>query len=756
MMYGKVRYAFDLSLFCAILTIASPAYSQDVIEEVIVTAQKKEESLKDVSIAIQAFTGDKLKDLGISDVEDLSQNIPGFTYANSGFTIPIYTIRGIGFSSQSAAAKSAVGVYVDQINIPYAIMTKMATLDIQRVEVLKGPQGTLFGRNNTGGAINYVINKPTTELEWGGSLGYSRFKTHDIQTFVSGPITSSLGARGAYREIRSDEGWQYSLTRPDDERGKKKRQSGRLVLEWQTTDNINLQTFGQWWKDESDSQAPQAFKIEPVNPDAVDPRVRDHPLIARNTDDMRIADWPTFNPWRLDEDFLMGGMNLSWMLPKGIVLHFAGSYQDFDSNESGVSYSGISVSHSEQFVDIDIEAYSGELRLEGSLFDSVDWKLGVYGSDEEVDQNFIIFTETVSSAFPNPLLPTGTIITESPEQIGNQVSRSRAVFSHVEWQALSYLKFTLGLRYTDDEIDYAGCIREDVERRGPTRIGMAATFNAISLSEGGDGGIEDGECITLDENGNSVGLVERTLNENSLSFRMAIDWTPNDFSLYYLSYSRGFKAGSFPNNASVRERQLEGVVQEQVDAIEIGSKNTFFGRRLDVNTAAFYYDYKDKQLFSNINDDFFGPLPVLDNVPDSTVSGAELELAAIPVSGLTVAIAAAYLDTEIGGFTQINQKGDKVDVSRNEFNFTPNWSYTFDVSYRRNIISNKDFIIGSNVSYTGESKSGLDDDPDFLMHDYTLVSYRVGIKSSDDSLSLLFWGKNITNEFYINNVTAVP
>lgn len=740
------------ALLPVVLTLyTSLSHSQKTIEEVIVTAQRKEESIRDVSIAIQAFTGSKLKDLGISNIEDLSQNVPGFTYANSGFTVPIYTIRGIGFADQSAGANSAVGVYIDQINLPYPVMTKMATLDIQRVEILKGPQGTLYGRNTTGGAINYIPNKPAGEMEWGGSVSYGRFDEKDVEAYLSGPILPSLGGRIAYREVRSDEGWQKSLTRPEDSLGKKKKQAGRLLFDWQTTENISIQTFGQWWKDESDTQAPQAFKLEPVNPNFVDPRVRDHPLVPRNTGDMRVADWPTTDKWRLDEDFLMGGVTLSWLLPKNMILHYAGSYQDFDSNKSGATYSGLSIRHSEALLDFDIEAYSHELRLEGVLFDSVDWMLGVYASDDEVDQTFFFFSETASSGMPNPVIPTGNSVTDTPTTVSNQVSRTRAIFSHNEWQALNYLKITLGARYTEDEKDYAGCMKDSPERRS-TGVGLAAAFNAVSLLQGGEGDIPPGGCVTLDDEGNTVGLVERKLKENSLAFRTAIDWTPTESSLYYLSYSRGFKAGSFPNHPTVRERQLQAVSQEQVDAVEIGSKNTFFERRMELNTAAFYYDYKDKQLFSNINDEFFGPLPALANIPNSKVKGAEVEISAIPLDGLNLAFAATYLKTEIDEFVGINQKGNTVDTSGNEFNYTPNWSYSLDVSYRRHIFGEVDFVVGTSANYTGDSKSSLDEDPDFFMDDYTIVNYRVGLKHSDDMFSVLFWGKNVTNEFYVNNV----
>ena len=150
----------------SLLALATSAANAQ-LEEVIVTAQKRAQTANDLGISVSAFTGDTLSDLGVVDTGDIAALTPGFTFTNSGVGVPVYTLRGVGYNDRSLNAQSAVTVYVDEIAIPYPVMTQGALLDLERVEVLKGPQGTLYGRNTTGGAINYIAAKPGEEVEAG-------------------------------------------------------------------------------------------------------------------------------------------------------------------------------------------------------------------------------------------------------------------------------------------------------------------------------------------------------------------------------------------------------------------------------------------------------------------------------------------------------------------------------------------------------------------------------------------------------------
>ena len=270
-----------------------------VIEEVIVKAQKKAESIYEVPISISAYSGETIRNLGLTDTRDLGNLVPGFTFSDSGYSVPIYTLRGVGFNEASQTASATVGVYIDEQNLAFPVFSKGANLDLERIEVLKGPQGTLYGRNTTGGVINYISAKPGDSLEAGVTTSYGRFETYDIEGFVSGPLTETLGGRVALRRIESHQGWQTSLTRPDDELGLVVKLSGRASLVWDATENWSTHFSLSGWKDQGEPQAPQAVALRLQNAvlssalnDAGLPEeqglpqsVREHPIVDRDTDD---------------------------------------------------------------------------------------------------------------------------------------------------------------------------------------------------------------------------------------------------------------------------------------------------------------------------------------------------------------------------------------------------------------------------------------------------------------------------------------
>lgn len=188
---------------------AQDAASEAAPMDIVVTANKREESLNDVGLSISAFSAETLATKRINSVADLASIVPGLTYTPSTTSTPVYTLRGIGFFEASLAAYPNVATYIDQAPLPFPAMTTLTAFDLERVEVLKGPQGTLFGSNATGGAINFVAAKPTQELAAGVTLGYGRFDRAEASGFISGSLTDQLRARLAVRFERSD-GWQLS------------------------------------------------------------------------------------------------------------------------------------------------------------------------------------------------------------------------------------------------------------------------------------------------------------------------------------------------------------------------------------------------------------------------------------------------------------------------------------------------------------------------------------------------------------------
>ncbi|HKR91040.1 TonB-dependent receptor, partial [Novosphingobium sp.] len=285
-----------ICLLMASSCLSTAAYAQDAptsadggAAEIIVTAQKRSERLNDVPLSITAATGEQLRQAGVASPSDLAKVVTGFSYQPSNYGAPVYSIRGIGFFDNTTAVSPTVSVYVDQVPLPYLVMTPGATLDLERVEVLKGPQGTLFGQNSTGGAINFIAAKPTDSLSYRASAEYARFDQVNLEGFVSGPISDKLAVRVA---ARTEQGgaWQKSVTRPGDRLGDRDFSSGRLILDWKPDDVARFEFSANGWIDKSETRAAQYRRYSPTSLNYNDPQAI---LTATPPapDDDRYADW---------------------------------------------------------------------------------------------------------------------------------------------------------------------------------------------------------------------------------------------------------------------------------------------------------------------------------------------------------------------------------------------------------------------------------------------------------------------------------
>jgi iron complex outermembrane recepter protein len=253
--------AADSGASAASTANAAASSGAAAVETIVVTAQKREENINNVGMSIQAATGDRLVKLGINSTEDLAKIIPGFVVTPNYYGTVVYTIRGVGFQDTSLAGSPTVSVYQDQMPLPFSILTAGSTLDLQRVEVLKGPQGTLFGENATAGAINYIANKPTDTFEAGGDLSLGNFQTTDFQGFVSGPIANGLDMRLALQTNNSG-AWQQGYgPQSGQETGGQNFLNGRLSLQWKPTDNFRALLTLNGWEDKGYNQVGQLYGL---------------------------------------------------------------------------------------------------------------------------------------------------------------------------------------------------------------------------------------------------------------------------------------------------------------------------------------------------------------------------------------------------------------------------------------------------------------------------------------------------------------
>lgn len=260
------RFMIGCALAALTAVNGGVAYAQSSTDaagagEIIVTANKREQSINDVGLTIQAATADSLADRGIKDVGDLGKLVPGFIATASTFATPVYTLRGIGLYDSTIGAAPAVAIYADEISRNFPIMSEGLNLDIERVEVLKGPQGTLFGQSSTGGAINYIVAKPTDTLQAGLDASYERFNRAELSGFISGPLSETLKGRLAVKGI-SGGAWQYNLAsaqmanNKSEKNGDERKIMGRLSLDWEPSDTLRFQATLTGGRDRSDTQAP--------------------------------------------------------------------------------------------------------------------------------------------------------------------------------------------------------------------------------------------------------------------------------------------------------------------------------------------------------------------------------------------------------------------------------------------------------------------------------------------------------------------
>ncbi len=267
---------YGASLLLLAAAAASPAWAQTAgaargqqlaaantatVGELVVTAEKREENIQNVGMSIQAASGDRLLQLGIQNTTDLTKIVPGFEATPNYYGTIVYTIRGVGFQDTSLAGSPTVTVYQDQMPLPFSILTEGASLDLQRVEVLKGPQGTLFGNNATAGAINYIAAKPTDTFETGGDLTVGNFQTVNAWGYVSGPITQGLDARLALQTLNSGP-WQKGYAQQaGQETGGADFLNGRLSLQWKPNSNFTALLTVNGWKDKGYDQVGQLYGL---------------------------------------------------------------------------------------------------------------------------------------------------------------------------------------------------------------------------------------------------------------------------------------------------------------------------------------------------------------------------------------------------------------------------------------------------------------------------------------------------------------
>ncbi|KEQ51797.1 TonB-dependent receptor [Sphingobium chlorophenolicum] len=763
------------------VTTSSSDQSGGGIGDIVVTAQKREQRLNDVGMSISAIGASDLANKGVARAEDLVKVVPSLTVTRTQFDVPTYTLRGVGFFDNSLAAPPTVSMYLDQVPFAYPIMARGAAIDLERIEVLKGPQGTVFGQNSTGGLVNYIPAKPTTELKAGADLSYSRFDLLEANAFISGSLAPNIKARLSASTSQGG-AWQKSATR-DDRLGEQRFSRARLIVEAQPTSGLRLALNLNGWIDRSDTQAAQSIDdVDPVNGAIVSPAL----ISSRNAQKLRsgnprIADWDPNTDFRRRDRFGQASLRADLDLAEDVTLTSITAYSYLHRNSlndgDGTAGKDLVIRLSGHIKD-----FSQEVRLSGvSLDRRLIWSVGGnYQNDSILD----VDTFSINTDGNGFVIPGFGVFRNGVTSARSRI-RSLAGYANADFKVTPTLTITTGLRYTENKNRYVGCTADSGDGE------LAMVFgNVQEFALGVPRTAATGQCVTLRNDPNtppgelfSAGALDYTLKQDNVSWRGGVNWKPfSDETLLYANISRGYKAGSFPLTSANITSQLMPVRQEKLTAYEIGFKTPLGGRNAQINGAAFYYDYRDKQIRGRVTT-IFGQLEQLVNIPRSRIWGVELQGTWRPFDGFTANGSGTYVNSRIlknsdgTDFSTYPSRqhadGALIPITGEEFPFTPKLSANLDLQYEWRLSSSLGAVAGVGVTYQDRSKTGLTssnpskptdigftstttyNDPTFSIPAYALVDLRFGIQSANAPWKISIWGRNVGNKYYRTSVSRV-
>lgn len=668
---------------------AAPAasVSQSGIGEIVVTAQKRAESLQDVPISIAAMTTEDLERRGVKDITDLRAEVPSLQvtpHPNSSTTSRVY-IRGIGNNDDQITQDPSVAVYLDGVYVARSQGLSAEVADIERIEVLRGPQGALYGRNATGGAINYITKAPDLgKLGGAQSFTVGNYDQFRSRSRINIPIGETFAFELAYLHSRRNgfvDNPGPGVSRYGDER----RDAYRAAALWQPSDALSVRyTF-----DRSEiNDTPSFLAPVPLYPEREERPSEGSPYVSGLKRD----------------DVALWGHNLTvnWDVSDEVSIRSITGHRKLDSNTYQTYIAGVLGPFEAMQTDFHQKQkqFTQELQLVGDAYDGrLEYVIGAYYFDEKADS-----------------FDTARII-GVPQQDRTVTihNRAYAVFSQatVRPAFLDGLYVTPSLRWSRDE------------RR--------ATLQNTFIPAGADPIVEP----------NTVG----DRNFSNVSPGLVIGYEVGDVNVY-AKYAAGYKTGGYNVRASSRAKFSEGFGDETLDSYEVGVKTTLLDRRLRFNVAAFLLDYKDIQV--NLNVDPINPsVTDIFNAGVAKVKGIEIDVNARPVEGLSLNLSYSYVDPEYKRITDpvtganIASRFDFVESPKNTLII--GGEYQFPETGFGLLTANAQYF------YQSKKRTGSPDETQMVVGSYGLLDARLTLSEipvgwGDWKLSV--YGKNLTNKDY--------
>jgi iron complex outermembrane receptor protein len=756
---------------------AEASKGSSILEEVVVTAQRRTQVLQDVPIAVQVVNNDLINDVGAENMSDLNGFVPGLVVSGDSPTQPKYQIRGIQTSDFGVGTDSAVGVYVDGV---YAARTGASLLmfnDIERIEVLKGPQGTLFGRNSAAGAVSIVTRKPADDLDASLGLKLGNYGKERVEGMVNVPLgdTVALRVNGVWNK---SDGWVKDAAtgkdlQPEDE------WSTRAQLRWDVTDDTQVNLA--WNHDELNQKARPAYGLIPLGPDDVrtpyppDPSTYLDPLKlhdkvyndvvhneeSRSLDDVSLfidhsfgdvdfrstTNWRTFDTVnREDED---GTNRIALYFDTANIEHNTSWYQEFKfSGKTGAFdwVGGLSYYSEDAKQASDTHAYTDSI-------DTVLYNLGLAGTP---DGTLFGFTSDVLAANDIPLTMRGLPWREVMNNEGK--FQATALFGDVIWHATDRMNLTVGLRYTHDQKEFTWL---NGPRQAPeldatvAALQQAGFFEAFPIPPEAynfdlvfafppiNGQVIEGQKVRLKD------------SWDDLSPRFVIDYKITPDVMVFGSLAKGYKAGGYNSVQPLSKFQNEDVWN-----VEAGVKSLFADIGVIVNSSVFYYQYLNKQAITLVTAENGVGQYVIDT-SDTEAYGLDVDARWQPVNALTFSANLEYIDVTYKKYTSpsgINLSGQPTGE--------PKLSAALGGSYVWTLGAAGKLDLSAMYAYRGQSRCNADSQfqgncqvsPNFKVGEATnLADLRLAWSSDGSRFGVALYVDNVFDDRYVtgvNNLTT--
>lgn len=747
---SAITYA-SLTTIAVLLQAAAYSAAQAQFGEVIVTAQKRAENAQDIPVAVSAYSGQFLEDTGSVDIFDLAQYSPALYLTQSQTaTQTTVLIRGVGTSAQNAGLEPSVGVFVDGVYRARAGSTIYDFMDIERIEVLRGPQGTLFGKNTSSGAISIVSKRPSYEFGGAAEVSVGNLDLFSGKGTLTGPIVDGILAARATGYYTSRDGYIENIvdgTNLND----RDRWGIRGQILFDPNENWEIIVSGDY------SEANELCCAAPtfVNGPSDGLVTLLGGTVLPGSDFFNRQTTLNDNPISNTED---GGFSLeiNWSVAGHTVTSITGYRMydflgQYDSDFTNLDLIPISGTIWDQ------NAWTQELRIANDESNRIRYVAGFYYYSQSLDTIGRVRFGADSNAYFDAALGFGglaSLLDLFPNGGGStdffeQDHESFAFFGQATWDITNNLSVTGGLRYTNEKKDLTSVL-EEIPDGGtffplldPMTLAPVidpVTMMPILLN-----------TFSMFPPTNPLPDFTSSLSDDEVTGTAKIQYFWNDDTMTYVSYSRGYKSGG--TNVSRVFAPLPFTFQPEVaNSYEVGVKTEFFDNRVRVNAAGFYMGVNNFQ-----DNTFVGTGFALQNAGKIESHGIEIEATALPMEGLTLESAITYQKAKFASFLsgpcQFGEVSNGVipstcDRSGDRVPNVPEWTLHGAATYEHSIGPVMGYLRGE-ATYWSDQITDTNNDPRKLQSGYTLVNGRLGIRSDDGRMDISVWAKNIFNEDYI-------